>query len=477
MMSMTKFVLTLFISFCCNFVFAQSFEQQIIASADDAEEKDDGTNVTTTSSDLELVFDTWNDQGLQTIGLRFDEITIPPNSTILSAYIQFTADGDNSGDLTIAIAGEDSANSLPFSDSFSNISSRALTEASVTWSSIPAWTDNQVGVAQQTPDLTEIVSEVITSNGWQSSNPIAFILTGTGSETQRRKAYSFDDNATKAAKLYIEYESNSEVDLSLASCIAPTASDYPNAASSVQVEITSFGNQTATDYTLSYSIDGILISTEPGVTPLAIGETVLFTFTETVDLTALGMYDLSVELTIIDDEDLTNNAISKTITVINEVVPLLFNQGSSWRYWDNSTDPGAMWNTVDFDASSWPVGTGHFGFGEGDEETALNAGLISYYFRKKIDILDLDQLSPLYLNMIHDEGAIVYVNGEEILRTEMMPLGTINHNTSARQTINTRLQNDFFTYKIDPSYFVAGENTLAISVRNRSTTDGDVSFD
>ena len=477
MMSMTKFVLTLFISFCCNFVFAQSFEQQIISSTDDAEEKDDGTNVTTTSSDLELVFDSWNDQGLQTIGLRFDEITIPPNSTILSAYIQFTADGDNSGDLTISITGEDSANSLPFSDSFSNISSRAQTTSSVTWSAIPTWTDNQVGSAQQTPDLTEIVSEIIASNGWQSSNPVTFILTGTGSETQRRKAYSFDDNATKAAKLYIEYESNSEVDLALSSCISPTESDYPNAASTVQVEIMSFGNQTATDYTLAYSIDGVLISTEPGVTPLNIGESIVFTFTETVDLTALGTYDLSVELTIIGDEDLTNNAISKTITVINEVVPLLFDQGSSWRYWDNSTGPGSMWNTVDFDASSWPVGTGHFGFGEGDEETALNAGLISYYFRKKIDNIDLDQFSPLYLNMIHDEGAIVYVNGQEVLRTEMMPLGTINHNTSARQTINSSIQNDFFTYKIDPSYFVAGENTLAISVRNRSATDGDVSFD
>jgi hypothetical protein len=472
-----KFTLILFLSLYYNLVFTQSFERQILASTDDAEEKYNGTKVTTSSSDLEMVYDSWNDQGLQTIGLRFDDITIPSTSTILSAYIQFTADGDYSGDMTLTIKGEDNANSLPFADLFSNISSRAQTASSVTWGDIPNWTDEQVGVAQRTPDLTEIINEVIVSNGWESSNPITFIITGTGSEAQRRRAYSFDENSTKAAKLHIEYESNSTVDLALVSCISPTENDYPDAASSVQVEITSFGNLTATDYTLAYSINGSLIATESGVTPLALGEAVVFTFAETVDLSALGTYELSVELTIIDDENTTNNTLSKTITVIGEIDPLLFGQGSAWRYWDNSATPGSMWNTVTMDDSLWPVGVGQFGFGDGDEQTALNGGLISYYFRKKVDVIDASQLSTVYLNMIHDDGAIVYVNGQEVLRTELMPLGTINHNTPARQRINSSIQNDFFTYKIDPSYFISGENTIAISVRNRNATEGNLSFD
>ncbi|MFT4666797.1 MAG: hypothetical protein ACI9XB_003764 [Gammaproteobacteria bacterium] len=482
-MSKSKFTLLLFLSLLLfltlysNIVFTQSFERQILASTDDAEEKFNGSNITTSSSDLELVYDSWNDQGLQTIGLRFDEIAIPSNSTILSAYIQFTADGDYSGDMTMTIKGEDSANSSPFSGSFSNISGRTQTTSSATWTSIPTWIDEQAGIAQRTPDLTELVTEVITSNGWQSNNPITFIITGSGNDAVLRKAYSFDENSTKAAKLYIEYESNTAVDLALVSCIAPTDNDYPNAASTVQVEITSFGNLTATDYTLAYSVDGNLITTEAGVALLEIAESVVFTFAETVDLSALGSYELSIELTINDDENPANNTFSKTITVIDEVDPLLFGQGSSWRYWDNSADPGSMWNAAGIDDSSWPVGVGHFGFGEGDEETALNGGLASYYFRKKVDIVDVSQLNSLYLNMIHDDGAIVYVNGQEVLRTEMMPLGTINHNTSARQSINDKIQNDFFTYKIDPSYFVSGENTIAISVRNRNAADGDLSFD
>lgn len=79
--------------------------------------------------------------------------------------------------------------------------------------------------------------------------------------------------------------------------------------------------------------------------------------------------------------------------------------------------------------------------------------------------------------MIHDDGAMVFVNGVEVLRSEMMPLGQITHTTSARQSINSNIQNDFFTYKIDPSYFVDGENIIAITIRNRNATDGDLSFD
>ncbi len=161
----------------------------------------------------------------------------------------------------------------------------------------------------------------------------------------------------------------------------------------------------------------------------------------------------------------------------NENIPFFFNQGSSWSYWDINSNPGSTWNTVGFNDSSWSIGTGQMGFGDGDEQTTLTSGLISYYFRKKVTIADANQLEDVYLHVIHDEGAIIYINGQEVARSEMMPLGTISHSTAARQTINSSLENSFYTYKIDNSYFVTGENTIAISVRNRSTSDTDVSFD
>ena len=50
----------------------------IYLSTDQTIGKFDGSDVLTSSSDLEMVYDTFNEQGLQTIGLRFDDIGIEP---------------------------------------------------------------------------------------------------------------------------------------------------------------------------------------------------------------------------------------------------------------------------------------------------------------------------------------------------------------------------------------------------------------
>ena len=460
-----------------HFVSAQTFEQYIQSSSDDAEEKFDGSYVTTSSSDLEMVYDSWNSQGLQTIGLRFDNVAIPSNSAITNAYIQFTADGSSSGSVTMTIYGEDATNSASFSNSTNNISGRTTTPTNVVWSSIPAWSDNQAGTGQRTPDLSAIVGEIIGANGWQNGDPLSFIITGDGSSSVFRKAYSFDEDPTKAAKLVIEYAPLSNVDLAITACNTPTDVDYPDAASVVEVEILSYGNLTASSYTVSYSIDGNLIATEPGTVPLSLGQSTVFSFAQTADLSLLGNYDLEVEVTIANDEDLNNNIFTKTVTVIDEIDATFFTQGSSWRYWDSGLDPGASWNTVGFNDAAWLVGTGHFGFGEGDEQTVLTDGIPSFYFRKKIDVPDVNQLNEVYMHMIHDDAAIVYINGQEVFRTELMPLGPIAHLTPARQTGNTSNENEFYTYKIDPSFFVTGTNTIAVSLRNRSVTDPDLSFD
>ena len=102
-MTKLSFYLLIILSVNGFIVTSQTFERQILSSADDAEEKFDGSYVTTTSSDIEMMYDTWNSQGLQTLGFRFDNIVIPASSTITNAYIQFTADGSYSGNLTMTI--------------------------------------------------------------------------------------------------------------------------------------------------------------------------------------------------------------------------------------------------------------------------------------------------------------------------------------------------------------------------------------
>src|SRR5512133_2038201 len=41
--------------------------------------------------------------------------------------------------------------------------------------------------------------------------------------------------------------------------------------------------------------------------------------------------------------------------------------GSEWKYNDLGVDPGVGWNQPSWDDSSWKVGRGEFGYGDGDE--------------------------------------------------------------------------------------------------------------
>ena len=116
------------------------------------------------------------------------------NKNIVDAYIQFTADASTSGSMSITIKGENVTNSATFSNVTNNISSRATTSSSVLWNPL-AWTNNLAGTNERTPDLSAIVSEIMTSNGWINGNPITFIITGTGNATDYRKADSFDESA------------------------------------------------------------------------------------------------------------------------------------------------------------------------------------------------------------------------------------------------------------------------------------------
>lgn len=456
---------------------AQTIERSIQASTDDAEEKHDGSYVTTSSSDIEMMYDTWNDQGLQTIGLRFSDIRIPAHSEISRAYIQFTADGTSSGDLSMTIKGDATVNSPSFGSFANSISGRSTTESSVQWKPTSTWTNNQSGDDQRTPDLSAIVSEITTSKNWQSGQAISFIITGDGNEDDYRKAYSFDENPEKAAKLIVEFSSLSDVDLAINSLTLPTDVSFPNEASKVQLELISYGNLESDNYSVSYSINGKTIATEEVTIPIKVGETMTFTFAQTANLSDLGNYEISAEVLIADDEDASNNSISKTISVIKEVDKIYFDKGGAWRYWDDAADPGLSWNTTDYEDIDWRVGKGQLGYGQGDEECPIEKGNISYYFRKKVEIEDVSELKDMYLHLVHDDAAIVYVNGQEALRSELMPTGNITHSTPARQYCNSSTHNEFYTYKIDQELFTDGINTIAISVRNRNRGNADLSFD
>lgn len=177
------------------------FSAAISTGSDDAEETAKGV-VSTSGDDIELVYDT-KTTGSQVVGLRFNGVTIPANSLITKAYIQFTVDEKTNTSCNLTIRGEKSSNAVTFS-SAAKVSTRSKTTASVNWTPAGWQTVGLAGVAQQTADIKALVQEIVALPAWGQGNSMAFIITGTGNG--KRTAVSYETAPAKAAKLYIEYQ-------------------------------------------------------------------------------------------------------------------------------------------------------------------------------------------------------------------------------------------------------------------------------
>ena len=172
-----------------------SIDRNVIATADDAEESATGV-VVTNDSDLELVLDS----SLQTVGVRFTAMTIPVGSVMTAAWLQFETDEKKSSAASLTIRGIAADNTPAFVNKGPyNISSRLRTTASVNWNPA-AWTVVQErGTNQRTPDLSGVLTEIVSRPGWASGNAAGFVITGTGVRT----AESF--NGTRAPALHVEF--------------------------------------------------------------------------------------------------------------------------------------------------------------------------------------------------------------------------------------------------------------------------------
>lgn len=196
-----------------KYIYVEQFTKtetfSILTGEDDVEEAQDG-RLYNDSSDLEMVYDSYNNSRYQTIGLRFGNIKIPRGATINSAYIQFTTDEVNTATTQLQIAIENTDNAAKYEEALSyGVSSRSYYNTFVNWSPVAWSTINQSTTNQRTPSLVELLQNVVNKANWQNGNAIAFRVKGTGvsltSTTAKRVADSFEGGATQAPKLVINY--------------------------------------------------------------------------------------------------------------------------------------------------------------------------------------------------------------------------------------------------------------------------------
>lgn len=156
-------------------------------------------------------------------------------------------------------------------------------------------------------------------------------------------------------------------------------------------------------------------------------------------------------------------------------------EGATWKYWDLGTNLGTAWRAPAFNDAGWATGPAELGYGDGDEATVVGFGGVSSnkhittYFRHAFEVGDPGQYLALELELLRDDGAVVYLNGQEVARSNM-PGGAISWQTLAASTISGTEEDIWLRYPVAASLLVAGTNVLAVEVHQRSSSSSDLSF-
>jgi uncharacterized repeat protein (TIGR01451 family) len=211
----------------------------------------------------------------------------------------------------------------------------------------------------------------------------------------------------------------------------------------------------------------------------------------------------------------TNNANPGAYLDIDVDVPahtMKIPFGSVWNYHSNGAAPAnnpaltdwkqpayimpAAWNAIGSAVPSifiLPPFPGKYGFSNPADASiitcikssaaitvcapAAGAKYTAYYFRKTVNFTapELAAFSTIQVNMKRNDGVVVYVNGVERLRTNM-PGGVIGYGTLATAAIATGATENY-TFNLNPAFFVAGINTIAVETHLNIATATNMSFD
>ncbi|HWB02969.1 MAG TPA: lamin tail domain-containing protein [Verrucomicrobiales bacterium] len=172
--------------------------------------------------------------------------------------------------------------------------------------------------------------------------------------------------------------------------------------------------------------------------------------------------------------------------------------GSVWKYEVSAAGRGnsdivfghpsynsTNWKHPDFTDTAWPSGAGMLGYGDADgilPVTTLTFGadpnnkITTYYFRRKVTVTDKSPFESFLVNVVRDDGAIVYVNGRDIGRTQM-PEGVVTPATFANVTSSAADERTFYPLPVPASIVVQGENTITVEVHQVNLNSSDLSFD
>ncbi|HZO86570.1 MAG TPA: immunoglobulin domain-containing protein, partial [Verrucomicrobiae bacterium] len=193
------------------------------------------------------------------------------------------------------------------------------------------------------------------------------------------------------------------------------------------------------------------------------------------------------ELCLSNVTDLLTNyiALNSCVPISFEVITNSFPFGSYWWLYDWVDAPPLDWNQPEYieDPRLWYQAPGMFYNALAGpinppctpQGTLLTIGPSAYYFRKHFTVPSqiIGAPATAILGRVLDDGAIFYLNGTEIMRTNM-PAGPVNHGTRALLAGNPNI---CLTNQVAITHLLRTNNVLAVEVHQFSSPDYDAAFD
>ncbi len=148
----------------------------LAVSSDDAEQENDEID-SLTDDDIDAGWEgEADDQNILTAGMRFQDLQIPQGATIDSSYvIVFSHEGKTVEDVArITIVAEATDNAETFTED-QLLTDRPQTTDSVLWEVAEEW---EIYQPYRTVDISPVIQEVVTREGWAPGNAIALLFKG-----------------------------------------------------------------------------------------------------------------------------------------------------------------------------------------------------------------------------------------------------------------------------------------------------------
>jgi eukaryotic-like serine/threonine-protein kinase len=172
-----------------------------------------------------------------------------------------------------------------------------------------------------------------------------------------------------------------------------------------------------------------------------------------------------------------------TVNTVPSASPVvLIRRGSEWRYHDAAVDLGTAWRASAFADSTWKRGAAPLGFGDPHIRTQVNSGSDAQhrprttYFRTTFTVPAERSFSAVTLSLMRDDGAVIYLNGREVARSNM-PAGTVTFATDASVVIPNEEEQTFVDIALAPADLSPGTHVLAVEIHQKGNNSSDLGFD